>query len=143
LRLGFSRIEIVFWTATKVNNECHNQKTNNCDNLHTGKYEFGFSVDGNCEDVEAYDNDNDDGYPRGDINISCSFPELDDDSSSTDLSAEGDGRIVPVLKTIISAFAMKYQQQRMRRGTPGIRYSSYNGGKLTFQPTANPIASST
>jgi hypothetical protein len=87
----------VFWAATKINNECHDEKTNDCNNLNTGKYELGFSVDGNCKDIETNDNDDDDRDPRGDIDISCSFPKLDDNGSSRNLGAEGDGGIVPVL----------------------------------------------
>jgi hypothetical protein len=67
---------VVFWIAAKINNECHDEKTNDCNDLDTGKYEFCFSVDGNCKDVEAEDDDDDDGEPRGDWNAFTNWVSL-------------------------------------------------------------------
>lgn len=51
---------VVRWSSTKVNDESADQKTENGDDLDTGKNEFGFTINGDGEDVETDDDDDDD-----------------------------------------------------------------------------------
>jgi hypothetical protein len=82
----------VLGSSTEVDDESHNQKTNNSDNLDTSKYEFCFTVDSHRENIKANDKNDDNGDPCCDINVFCTFPELDNNSSSRDFSAERDRR---------------------------------------------------
>lgn len=46
------------WRSTKIDNEGHDQKTNNCNDLDTGENELGLSINRNREDVERDDEKN-------------------------------------------------------------------------------------
>ena len=84
--------------TSQVHAECHYQEPHNGDDLGTGENEFGFTIDGNGEDVQANDEDDDDGDPRGDVDSDGALPELDDERCGRDFGAESDGAGIPVLK---------------------------------------------
>lgn len=73
---------VVFWSTAKINDESHDQKTNNCDDLHTGKNEFGFTIDGNGENVETDDENDNEGDPNSDADVIRAMPVSDDDRGS-------------------------------------------------------------
>jgi hypothetical protein len=88
---------VVLWSTTEINNESHDQKTNNCDDLDTGKDKLGFTIDGNGEDIEADNDDNNYGDPCCDADIGCTVPVSDDNRSGRNFGTESDGGIIPVL----------------------------------------------
>ena len=88
---------VVRGSTAKINNESHDQKTNNCDDLDTGKDKFGFTIDGDGEDIEADDDDNNYGDPCCDTDIGCTVPVSDDNRGGRDFGTESDGRSIPVL----------------------------------------------
>ena len=88
---------VVSRPSTKIDDQGHEEQSDNRDDLDTGEHEFRFAVDLDGEDVEAEDDDDDDGDPCGDIDPLGAVPELDDDGSGRDFGAEGDGGLVPIL----------------------------------------------
>jgi hypothetical protein len=50
---------VVAWSTAEINNESHHQESDNGDNFHTGKDEFGLAINRDGENVET-DNENDD-----------------------------------------------------------------------------------
>lgn len=88
---------VMCWPSAKINNKGEDDQTHNSDNLNTGKTKLSLSVDGNCEDVQADDQDDNYRDPSRDVDANSSIPELDDDCGRRDLSAEGYGRIIPIL----------------------------------------------
>lgn len=85
------------WSTTEVDNECHDQETNNSDDLDTSKHEFGLAIDLNGEDIKADHKDDYDGNPYCNTDVLCSFPVIDNDRSGRNFGAERDGRSIPVL----------------------------------------------
>ena len=83
--------------STKIDDQGHEEQSDNRDDFDTGEHEFRFAVDLDSEDVEAEDDDDDDGDPCGDIDTLGAVPELDDDGSGRDFGAECDGGLVPIL----------------------------------------------
>jgi hypothetical protein len=71
---------VVVRTSAEVNNEGHDQETDNGDDLDTGEDELGFSINGDGEDIQANDDDEDDGDPCSRTNLVVPVP--DQDSSS-------------------------------------------------------------
>jgi hypothetical protein len=53
--------------AAKVDDEGQNEQSNDGNDLDTCKYEFGFTIDTNRENVQADDENDDDRDPRGEI----------------------------------------------------------------------------
>jgi hypothetical protein len=88
---------VVVWSTTEINDESHDQETDDCDDLDTGEDEFGFTIDGNGEDVEADDEDNDDRDPYCDADVVCTWPVANNNRSGGDFGTEGDCRRIPVL----------------------------------------------
>lgn len=69
-------------STSKIHDECHDQETDDCDDLDAGKDKLGFAINGYSKDVKAeYDND-DDRYPCSNADILCSRPELDNGGRS-------------------------------------------------------------
>jgi len=85
------------WPTAKVEDEGEEQKANNSDDLDGGKAELGLSINGHSENVQANDDDNDDGNPGRNVDIVGSMPELDDSRSCRDFGAESDGAGIPVV----------------------------------------------
>ena len=81
----------MIWSTTKINNESHYQKSDNGDDLDAGENKFGFTIDSNGEDVQADNQDDDEGDPGGDIDVISTAPELNHDGGSGDFRAQGDG----------------------------------------------------
>ena len=86
------------WSTTHINNEGHNQESNDGDDLNTCEDELCLSIDLDGEDVQA-DNKNDDQRDPGcDIDVISPGPVLDDDGCGTDFGTESYGRVVPILR---------------------------------------------
>lgn len=83
--------------TTKIDNESDNEKTNNGHNLDASEDELGFTVYRDGENVQANDNNNDDGDP-GSL-VDTVVPETDDDRCRRNLSTQSEGRVVPVVPT--------------------------------------------
>jgi len=62
---------IVLWSTTEVNNECHDQQTNDGNDLYTGKNELRFTIDLNGEDIQADHDDDNDRDPYCNIDVLC------------------------------------------------------------------------
>lgn len=65
--------------STKVNDERHEQKAHNRDDLNGGEDEFSFAIDGDCKDVQTkdhYDNQRD---PGRDVDMIRPGPILNND----------------------------------------------------------------
>jgi hypothetical protein len=89
---------VMLWSTTEINNECHDQETNDSKDLDTGKNELSLTINGHGEDVQA-DNENDnDRNPCCDIDVLCTLPISNDDRSSGYFSAESDCGSIPVLE---------------------------------------------
>jgi len=88
---------VVRGSTAKINNESHDQKTNNCDDLDTGKDKFGFTINGDGEDIEADDEDNNYGDPCCNTDIGCTVPVSDNNRGGRNFGTESDGRSIPVL----------------------------------------------
>ncbi len=112
--------------TAKVENESQQQQAHDGDNLDAREAEFGFSVNRHGEDVEADHEDDDDDNPCGNVDMLRTRPELDDHGRRGDFGAESYRRRVPILL-----------MDQMMDGAKGL------GEPHTFQPTANPMASST
>ena len=67
---------IVLWSTTKVDNECHDQETNDRNDLDTGEDELGFTIDGYSEDVQANHENDDEGDPYGNADMLGALPVL-------------------------------------------------------------------
>ena len=50
----------MFWSTTQVNNEGHEEEAYDGDDFDRGEDEFGLAIDGDGEDVEAYNDSKDD-----------------------------------------------------------------------------------
>lgn len=85
------------WNTAEVDDEGEDEKADDGDDLDGGKDEFGFSIDGDGEDVETEDQNNDDGDPSGDIGVPGALPKLDDGGSSGNFGAQGNGAGIPVV----------------------------------------------
>lgn len=83
--------------TAKVDDERKDDETDDGDDLDTGETEFGFTIDGDREDVQADDENDNDRDPRGDVDTHSSMPELYDDGGGRDFSTEGDCRLIPIL----------------------------------------------
>jgi hypothetical protein len=87
--------------TTEIEDERHENQTDNRDDFDTGEDELGFSIDSHGEDVQADDNDNDDRDPCSRIDLRV--PETNNDGGSGNFGAESDGTrvpVVPALKTL-------------------------------------------
>jgi hypothetical protein len=85
------------WSTTEINDESHNQKANDCDNLHTGEDKFGFTVNLDGEDIQADDDSDDEGDPGGNSNVLGPRPVLNYDGGSRYFGTESDCAGIPVL----------------------------------------------
>lgn len=84
-------------TSAKVNAECHDQETDNGDDLDRGEQEFGFTIDGDGEDIQAHNEHKDNGDPGSDVDVDSTGPVLDNDRRGGDFSAESDSARIPVV----------------------------------------------
>jgi hypothetical protein len=82
--------------TTKHNDETQEQKTNHGYNLDGGEDKLSFSVDANGEDIQGKNEQDDERDPDCWIVLPFLVPEIDEESSSRDLSAERDGVLVPI-----------------------------------------------
>lgn len=69
----------MLWSTSQVNNESHDQETNDGQDLDTGKYKFCLSIYLNRKDVQADNEDDYDGDPDSYADMLGPFPVLDDD----------------------------------------------------------------
>ena len=88
---------VVVWSTAKINNESHDQQTNDGDDLDGSEDKFGFTVDLDGENVQADDESDDESDPDCDTDVIRTLPVLDDDGGSRDFGTESNCRIVPVL----------------------------------------------
>ena len=61
-------------STSQVNNERHDQKTHDSDDLDTGKYEFRLSIYLDGKDIQADNENDDDRDPRTDADVFGTFP---------------------------------------------------------------------
>lgn len=85
-------------STAKINDECHDQETNDREDLDTCEDKFSFSVYLDGEDIQADNEDYDDGDPYSYADVLRTFPVLDDDSCGRDFGTEGNRGGIPVLK---------------------------------------------
>ena len=85
------------WSAAEINDECHDQQTDDGDDLDGREDELGFTVDLDGEDVQAEDDADDEGDPRRNSDVLRAWPILNDDGGGRNFGAEGDCRGIPVL----------------------------------------------
>lgn len=88
---------VVVRSTTQHDNKANDEQAHDRDELDGGEYELSFSVNGHGEDVEAYDDDYDDGNPDRRTNPLLLIPEVDEDGGGGYLSAKGDSRLVPIV----------------------------------------------
>ena len=69
---------VMLWSAAEVDNESHNQETNNSNDLDTGEDEFSLTIDGYSEDVEGEYEKNDESDPCGNVDMLGTWPVLND-----------------------------------------------------------------
>jgi hypothetical protein len=56
----------MFWPTTEINDEGHDEETNDGEDLDTCEDKFGLTVDGYGEDIQANNEHDDQGNPNGD-----------------------------------------------------------------------------
>lgn len=86
---------ITGWATTKIEDECKEDETDNCDQLDTGEDEFCFTIDGDSEDVQGHDENDDQGNP--DCIVHGIWPVLNEQYGSGNFDTEGDGAVVPLI----------------------------------------------
>lgn len=84
-------------STTKINDECHDEQTNDSDDLYTGKYEFGLAIDCNGEEIEAKNKDDDEGDPYCNTDVLSALPVVDNDGGGGNLSTESNRGGIPIL----------------------------------------------
>jgi hypothetical protein len=67
---------VALWSTTNVDNECHDQETDNRNDLDTGEDEFSLTIDGYSKDVEGKHEKDDEGDPYGNADMLCALPVL-------------------------------------------------------------------
>ena len=77
---------IVGGSSAKIDDESKEQQTHDRKNLDTGKAELGFSIYGDGENVQADDNNDQDGDPCCDVDILGTVPVLNDNRGGGDFS---------------------------------------------------------
>ena len=85
-------------SSAEIDDDGKDKQANYSDKLDAGEDELGFTVDRDGEDVEANDNDDDEGDPCGHIGAGGALPELYDDGRGGDLGADRDSGKVPTLQ---------------------------------------------
>ena len=70
------------WPTTYDENEGHDQETHDRDDLDSRETEFGFTVDGDSENVQANDQDDNERDPCRDIDAFRTIPILNDEGRS-------------------------------------------------------------
>ena len=68
-------------SSSQIYDEREQKETDDCDDLDAGEDEFGFTVNSDRKEIKADHNDDDNGYPRGNIYVFCPVPVLYDDGS--------------------------------------------------------------
>ena len=140
----------MLWSAAKINDESHDQETNDGNDLDGCEDELGFTIDLDGEDVQADDESDDESNPRRNRDVLCAWPILNDDRGGRDFGTESDCRVIPVLfekaESANGAIAPRNSSSRFRssnvRWLGGTAAEMGRDEKLTFHPTANPRASS-
>ena len=85
------------WVSAEIDNEGHEQETDNGDELDGCEDELGLAINGDCEDVQADDKHDDKGDPSCDVDVVGTVPELNDSRCGRDLCTECNGAGVPVV----------------------------------------------
>lgn len=83
--------------TTEVDNEGHDQKTDEGDDLDASENELCFSVDRDGEDVETDYKHNDEANLSSDIDTICAWPILNNNRGSTNLSTKCDSARISVI----------------------------------------------
>ena len=120
---------VVRWPSAKINDKGKDDQTDDGDDLDTGETEFSLSVDRYREDVQANDQEDDNGDPSCYVNASSPMPKLNDDRSCGNFGTQRNSRIIPILSWISLIHI--------------VHITLLLVCKPTFQPTAKPIAGST
>ena len=87
----------MLWSAAKINNESHDQETNDGDDLDGCEDELGFTIDLDGEDVQTDDESDDESDPRRNRDVLRALPILNDDGGGRDFDTESYCRSIPVL----------------------------------------------
>lgn len=110
------------WSTTEINDESHDQKTDNRNDLNGGKDELGFTIDLYGEDVQADNEDDDKGNPDSNADVVRTLPVLDNDRGGGDFGTESDCRCIPVLLTEVSIVVM--ERDRLSKNKRGFNLRS-------------------
>lgn len=92
---------IVFWSTTKIDNEGHDEKTNNCNDLDTGKDEFSFTIDLDGKDIQADYEHDEDRDPDCNTDLSFGIPKSNDNGGGRNFGTKSDSRRIPVLSRVL------------------------------------------
>lgn len=108
----------MLWSTPKINDESHDQETNDSDDLDGCEDELSFTIDLDGEDVQANDESDDESDPRRNRDVLRALPILNDDGGGRDFGTESDCRSIPVLfekvKSANGAFAPRNSSSRFR-----------------------------
>lgn len=85
------------WCSAYIDDQGEDEEAENCDDLDGCEDELSLSVNGDGEDVQTEHHHDDDGDPRGDVDVYCAVPILDDGRGSRDFGAQGESGGVPVV----------------------------------------------
>ena len=66
------------WDSAAVDDESQKEQTNNGDDLDGSEDEFGLTIDGDREDIQAEHQNDDERDPGCHVDVSSTFPELND-----------------------------------------------------------------
>lgn len=89
----------MIWPTAKIEDEGKDQKAKDGNDLDPSEAELGLSINGHSENVQANNDDDDDGNPGGNVDAVSSMPELNDSRRCRDFGAESDGARIPVIPT--------------------------------------------
>ncbi len=85
------------WNTTAIDDESQEQQANDGNDLNRCEDKLGLTIDGDCENVQAQHQDDDEGDPSCHVDVPSSFPILDYSRGGGDLRAKSDRRRVPVV----------------------------------------------
>lgn len=89
----------MIWRTAQVDDEGEQQQAKDGDDLDGSEDEFRLAVYRNSEDVQADDENDDEGNPCSHIDMLGTVPELNDGRCGRNLGAEGDSAGIPVVPT--------------------------------------------
>lgn len=85
------------WPSAEVDNKGEDDQADDGKNLDACEAKLSFAVNRYGEDVEAYDEDDDQRYPRRHVDAHGAVPVLNDNGCRRDFGAERDRGQIPVL----------------------------------------------